>query len=139
MFQQNKVLGVKSLDQRICTVSLVISTGLFFQKVVPVYILANYRQEPFNKPCWSECWLFVWRCIPTTERFINVEIRPKAGDGQGGRAVGGLGGQLLELWVQTGLCRETPKDSSVLASADHSSPKQVYGNLMMSCISQEHL
>lgn len=68
-----------------------------------------------------------------------MEIRAKAGDGQGGRAVAGLGGQLLELWVQTGLRRETPKDSSVLASADHRSPKQVYGNLMTSCISQEHL
>ena len=113
--------------------------AFIFQKVVPVYILANYRQEPFNKPCWSECWLFVWRLFPTTERFINVEIRPKAGDGQGGRAVGGLGGQLLELWVQTGLCRETLTDNSVLASADHRSPKQVYGNLTMSCISQEHL
>ena len=40
-------------------------------------------------------------------------------------AVGGLWGQIrqfLELWVQTGLGRETPPDSSALASANHRSP-----------------
>lgn len=40
-------------------------------------------------------------------------------------AVGGLWGQsrqFLELWVQTGLGRETPPNSSALASANHRSP-----------------
>ena len=55
--------------------------AFILQKVVPVYILASYRQESFNKPCGSECGLFVLRCFPTSEGIINAKTQ---GDGGGG-------------------------------------------------------